>query len=291
MFPYLTMDHHSGKIKEINLLKGKDKAGMNTPKPQFRPQLQAPAFRPPKKQTRKVPVVNSNSNKKITECIHVLKGAVWCNDCARTFRTQSREIYARALRESQRGDVLRAAQARLAKALKEYALTPEGIAELERDYARLISVKRPDEAAKVLIQITSLRKEVSERNISSRKDEACRQARMNTALSHAKTNRDKYIQAPLDENRTWTTKGSSYGFTYHMKERMELRSISDSDVDVAFHDFESVTPRGAGKWCVAGKNGVTLYGFFERTSEGQMNFIVTTVFRPAETNENGEIDD
>lgn len=261
---------------------------MSSPKPQFRPKLQAPAFRPPKPKVASSPV-KSVSNKRISECHHVLKGAVWCVDCAKTFRSQSREIYARALRESQRGDVIRAAQSRLADALKEYALTPEGIAELEREYARLISVKRPDEAKKILHQIEALRKEVSERNIASRRNEASRKARMSTALSHSRTSKDKYIQAPRDSNRNWTTKGSSYCFTYHMKERMELRSISESDVDDAFHSFNEVVPRGAGKWCVNGSNGVTLYGFFERNEAMAMNFIITTVFRPAETSEEEEL--
>lgn len=264
---------------------------MSAPKPQFRPKLQAPVFRPPKKQTAKASVPKTQSNRRVTDCIHVLKGAVWCSDCARIFRSQSREIYSRALRESQRGDVMRAAQARLAKALKEYALTPEGIAEMEREYARLVSVKRPDEANRVLDQIKALRCEVSERNITSRKEESHRKARMTTALSHAQSSVDKYIQAPSDENRKWTTEGASYDFTYHTKERMELRKISAADVDSAFHSFDSVTPRGSGTWSVIGSNGVTLYGFFERKEECLMKFVITTVFRPSETDENGEAND
>lgn len=264
---------------------------MSAPKPQFRPKTQVPAFRPPVMPKRSGIPVKTKTNIRITDCVHVLKGAVWCNDCARTFRTQSREIYARALRESQRGDVMRAAQARLAKALKEYALTPEGIAELEREYARLISVKRSDEAQKIRSQIQGLRKEVSERNITSRKNEATRQARMTTALSHAKNSVQKYIQPPTDENRRWTTKGASYGFTHHMKERMELRMISEEDVESAFHSFIALTPRGGGKWCVSGTNDVTLYGFFERKDDGVMNFVITTAFWRTDTSVNGEEDD
>lgn len=260
---------------------------MATPKPQFRPKLQPvsiPTSRPdsPFKKVLSAPAKSrkASANKRITGCIHVLKGAVWCAECARTFRTQARETYARALRESQRGDVIRAAQSVLVKALKEYALTNDGIAELEREYARLISVGDQSEALKITAQLAVLRREISERNISSRKGEEIRKARITTANSHSESHSKKFISAPLSDSKVRTTAGVTYSFTYHTKERMELRSISEGEVDSAFHGFISVTPMGSGKWSVSGKNGVTLYGFFEKGAKEQMNFVITTAFRP-----------
>jgi hypothetical protein len=256
----------------------------SVPKPQFRPKLTTPAKKSqssPFNRIKSAPVTSRKPepNKRITQCSHVLKGAVWCVDCAKTFRNQARETYARSLRESQRGDVIRAAQENLAKALKEYALTNEGIAELEREYARLVSVNRPAEAVKISDRIKELRKEISDRNITSRKSEETRKARMTTALSHSSIHDNTYIQAPLDGKNKRTTAGSSFNLTNHTKERMELRSITEEEVASAFSAFTVVNPMGGGKWSVAGINGVTLYGFFEKRY-GKMNFVITTVFRP-----------
>lgn len=267
---------------------------MTAPKPQSRPRLVPPVKNQAASPFRRISSApktfgKSRPGARITSCIHVLKGGVWCIDCASAFRVQARASYARALRESQRGDVIRAAQEMLVKALKEYALTSAGITELEREYTQLISVNRPEEAKKLVAQIETLRKEISERNIASRKNEEMRKARMTTAISHAKENSKKYISAPRDSEGTWTTAGCSYTFTIHTKERMELRSISEAEIVSAFHSFVVVKPRGRGMWAVAGKNGVTLYGFFEEARSSKLRFIITTVFRPADNEEETEL--
>lgn len=261
------------------------------PKPQSIPRPVAPKSKAPLKPFQRIHSAPASLRKvtpvkpqRVTNCIHVLKGAVWCNDCAHTFRVQARETYARALRESKNGEVIRAAKDQLAKAVKEYALTPAGINELEREYARLISVGRPQEAAKIFTQIEGLKKEVSERNISSRKAEEQRKARMTTARSHAVRHENKYIPALRNSKQEWTTNGAVSKLTHHTRERMELRNISEAEIDSAFASYLHVKPRGAGTWEVAGNNGVTLYGFFTKTS-GKIEFVITTVFRPGSDEE------
>lgn len=262
---------------------------MSAPKPQARPRIAPPAVKSPLKRVASSPRTFGKAKPpaKITSCIHTLKGGVWCNDCAHTFRTQARETYARALRESKNGEVIRAAKEMLVRAVNEYALTPAGMTELEKDYAQLVSSQRRVEAADLRTKMDSLRKEVSNRNMQSRKNEQIRKAKMTTAISHSKTQEKKYIPAPHSADKTWTTSGCTYTFTNHMKERMDLRVISEMDVASAFNDFSVVKPMGQGKWSIEGKNGVTLCGFFEEVSSGILRFVITTVFRPgiAENNE------
>lgn len=221
---------------------------------------------------------------RITECIHVLKGGVWCIDCASTFRSQSREIYARALRESKNSSVIQAAQIRLSKALQEYALTPAGIEELERDYVRMVAEKRTAEAEKIREQITKLSREVSERNKISRRNELYRQARMNTANAPRRT----IVTPPFDSNGSRTTENVIQNLTTHARERMELRGISFEQVTDAFKNFDKILPRGNGSWGVYGKNKVTLYGSFEKKLDGKIYYITATVFCQNPENEAGE---
>lgn len=211
---------------------------------------------------------------RIRNCIHVAPGAVWCPECASAYRTQAREDYAKALSQSKRGDVIRAAQSILKQALLEFALSSAGTKEMEAEYLRLAGSGDMEKAQRIRSQMADFAHKASSRNQQARKDELARKARMNTIASRP----NKYVPPPVGENGKFTVEGCRYMFTHHARERMLQRNISEAMIDHAMGSFTEIVPRGQGGWNIVAENGLKVCGFFEQYGDEYM-FVIMTVFR------------
>ena len=211
--------------------------------------------------------------KYVTSCEHVNILSVWCNTCAQTFLTQSRNLYAQALAKPATSDVIRAAKTRLTRALHEYALTPNGLASLEKTYANFVATGDTVEAEKLYNRIGDLRKEISTRNNESRLAERKAKSNSTTATSLAL----QYDRPQLNKEGKYTTTGFQPTVTTHAIIRMEERNINSEQMQNAFTNNNSITPIGSGKWVISGNNGVALAGFFN-SLQTQGKFVVTTLY-------------
>lgn len=211
--------------------------------------------------------------KYVTSCEHVNVLSVWCNTCAQTFLTQSRSLYTQALAKPASSEVIRAAKTRLTQALHEFALTPNGIAALEKTYANFVADENKVEAEKLYLKIGELRKEISTRNHESRL--AAQKAKSNSTTAQSLAL--QYDKPHSDNKGKYTTEGFKPTVTTHAIIRMEERAINPEQMNEAFNDNESITPIGSGKWVIAGNNGVSLAGFFN-SLQTQGKFVVTTLY-------------
>lgn len=212
---------------------------------------------------------------KIQNCIHVTPGAVWCSECASVYRQQARRDYDRALSESKRGDVIRAAKANLVRALNEFALSPAGMKEMEAEYIKLAAEGKMGKANFIRSQMNQYAKKASIRNQQARKDELARKARMNTLSACPK----KYMAPPVGADGKFTIKNCKFTLTHHARERMIQRNIPEFMISEGMNSFQDIIPQGSGGWAVVSVNGLKICGFFEKY-DAEYLYVVTTVFRP-----------
>lgn len=212
---------------------------------------------------------------KIRNCIHVTPGAVWCSECASAYRQQARRDYDRALSESKRGDVIRAAKAILVNALNEFALSPAGAKEMEAEYIKLAAEGKMGKANFIRSQMNQYAKKASIRNQQARKDELARKARMNTLSACPK----KYMAPPVGADGRFTVKNCRHMFTHHARERMAQRSITESMITDGMKSVQEIIPQGSGGWAVVAVNGLKICGFFEQYGNEYL-YVIRTVYRP-----------
>lgn len=222
----------------------------------------------------------------VTDCAHVIKGAVWCVDCATNFRTRSRELYTMALGSANhKPEVIQAAHTRLKKSLTEYSLTTAGIEELQREYVNLVA--SGDHRAQNIYDLSKQKaKEASDRNLKAKEDLNKRAAQMSTFESRV----IQYVVPNRNVHGLVDLKGISLGMTTHARERMELRDILHNEITAVFLGDNIITPEGNGLWQITdktGKSDLVICGFFERVIRVE-RFVVTTVYRKHETSEDNE---
>lgn len=211
---------------------------------------------------------------KIKNCVHVDPGAVWCPICASNYRSQAREDYDKALSQSSRGDVIRAARTILSNALLEFALSDAGAKEMEAEYLRLAGLGDFAAAERMHARLKEFAKQASVRNQQARRDQIARNARMNTMASVSQA----YVAPPVDKNGQYTMAGCTHMYTNHARERMEQRHISADMVSAGMSHYTAIMPGGSGRWNVTADNGLKICGFFEKYSDNYL-FVVMTVFR------------
>jgi hypothetical protein len=212
-------------------------------------------------------------SKPVTSCSHVDEGAVWCSPCANAYLAYARKIYSKVISGTHSDAVLAASKTVLTKALREFSLTPDGIASLERTYAQLVGDNDLEGATRTAKQIADNRREVSARNTKSRELKKRKLANQTTAQSL----QSMYDVPPVMANGKRDTSDYILIVTKHSRERMDFREVTRADMVSALYDYVSILPQGSGRWSIVGTNGVTIVGHFN-ASENTKKFVVFTTF-------------
>lgn len=220
------------------------------------------------------PVKKSPHITKPVPCTHANNGQTWCQTCANAYLKQARVLYTKALSESRRGEVIRAAQTILRKAILEYSLTPEGLNSLERQYVALVAQKRMLEAEKLREDIKKFRATSSKRNQMARKLSETKAARRTTIVSV----QPKYTQPPTDANGAYMLSECPFYLSQHALERMEERLIRKEDIINTMKTPVQIVPAGEGLWKIIGANNVTTVGRFDIGNNDTKEFIIATVY-------------
>lgn len=219
----------------------------------------------------------------IKSCEHVTAGAVWCHECASLNLAWARSEYRRLHEDVSKKVVGSPSAARamrkahtakryLTDALSQYAITPQGIQGLERQYAEAVA-KDPVSAAGILNKISEMKAAASARNIASRESAIRARAREATEKSLPQT----YAFPPRNELGKFDLAEVLLVQTSHARERTKERVIPVNRMIESIQTPVGIIPQGRGRWKIMGTNGVALCGFF-RKHEDRTDFVITTTY-------------